>query len=32
MITKCKKCGCDALIKNGEWYECPKCGLMLAIL
>ncbi len=29
MITKCKKCGCDALIKNGEWYECPKCGSMM---
>lgn len=29
MITKCKKCGCDALIKNGEWYECPKCGTMM---
>ncbi len=29
MITKCKKCGCDALIKNGEWYECAKCGAMM---
>mgnify|MGYP005843395211 CR=1 FL=1 len=29
MITKCKKCGCDALIKNGEWYECPRCGAMM---
>ena len=29
MIKKCKKCGCDALIKNGEWYECPKCGAMM---
>ena len=29
MITKCRKCGCDALIKNGEWYECPKCGAMM---
>ena len=29
MITKCKKCGCDELIKNGEWYECPKCGAMM---
>ena len=29
MITKCKKCGCDALIKNVEWYECPKCGAMM---
>lgn len=29
MITKCKKCGCDTLIKNGEWYECPVCGAMM---
>ena len=29
MITKCKKCGCDTLIKNGEWYECPMCGAMM---
>lgn len=29
MITKCKKCGCDTLIKNGEWYECPMCGAMI---
>ena len=29
MITKCKKCGCDTLIKNGEWYECPMCGTMM---
>ena len=29
MIKKCKKCGCDALIKNGKWYECPKCGAMM---
>lgn len=29
MITKCKKCGCDTLIKNGEWYECPICGAMM---
>lgn len=26
MIEKCKKCGCDALIKDGDWYTCPKCG------
>lgn len=29
MITKCKKCGCDTLIKNGEWYECQMCGAMM---
>lgn len=29
MITKCKKCGCDTLIKSGEWYECPMCGAMM---
>ena len=29
MITKCKKCGCDTLIKNGEWYECPMCCAMM---
>ena len=29
MITKCKKCGCDTLIKNGDWYECPMCGAMM---
>lgn len=29
MITKCKKCSCDTLIKNGEWYECPMCGAMM---
>lgn len=29
MINKCKKCGCDALIKDGEWYECPACGAMM---
>lgn len=29
MINKCKKCGCDALIKNGDWYECPMCGAMM---
>jgi len=22
----CKKCGCDALIEDGDWIECPKCG------
>lgn len=30
MTTKrCKKCGCDALIKNGDWLECPACGAMM---
>ena len=23
---KCKKCGCDALIKKDDWYECANCG------
>lgn len=23
---KCKKCGCDTLIKNGDWYKCANCG------
>ncbi len=22
----CKKCGCDALIKEGDWLKCPNCG------
>lgn len=22
----CKKCGCDTLIKDGDWLECAKCG------
>lgn len=22
----CKKCGCDTLIEDGDWFECPKCG------
>lgn len=22
----CKKCGCDALIKDGDWLKCPNCG------
>lgn len=25
---KCKKCGCDTLIKKGDWYECADCGAM----
>lgn len=23
---KCKKCGCDTLIKNDDWYKCANCG------
>lgn len=23
---KCTKCGSDALIKKGDWYECASCG------
>lgn len=23
---KCTKCGSDALIKKGDWYECAGCG------
>lgn len=23
---KCKKCGCDTLLKEGDWYRCPNCG------
>lgn len=23
---KCKKCGCDTLIKTGDWYKCANCG------
>lgn len=26
---KCKKCGCDALIKTDDWYKCPNCGAMI---
>lgn len=26
MCMKCKRCGCDALIKKGDWYQCPNCG------
>ncbi len=22
----CKKCGCDALIAEGDWLRCPQCG------
>lgn len=23
---KCKKCGCDTLIKTDDWYKCANCG------
>lgn len=23
---KCKKCGCDTLIKQDDWYKCANCG------
>ena len=23
---KCKKCGCDTLFKDGDWYKCANCG------
>lgn len=23
---KCKKCGSEALIKSGDWYQCANCG------
>ncbi len=26
---KCKKCGCDALIKTDDWYKCPECGAVM---
>lgn len=26
MSIVCKKCGCDAMIKDGDWYKCPSCG------
>ena len=26
---KCKKCGCDALIKTDDWYKCPNCGAVI---
>ena len=29
MSLKCKKCGCDALIKSDDWYSCPKCGAVM---
>lgn len=22
----CKKCGCDTLMGDGDWLECPECG------
>ncbi len=29
MSMKCKKCGCDALIKTDDWYKCPNCGAVI---
>lgn len=29
MSLKCKKCGCDALIKADDWYKCPNCGAVI---
>lgn len=29
MSIKCKKCGCDALIKTDDWYKCPNCGTVM---
>lgn len=29
MSIKCKKCGCDALIKTNDWYKCPNCGAVI---
>ncbi len=26
---KCKKCGCDTLIKNDDWYTCANCGAVI---
>lgn len=26
MQMKCSKCGCDTLLKSGDWYECAQCG------
>lgn len=26
---KCKKCGCDTLIKKDDWYECANCGAVI---
>lgn len=26
---KCKKCGCDTLIKNGDWYTCANCSAVI---
>lgn len=25
----CKKCGCDTLIKNDDWYKCANCGAVI---
>ena len=25
----CKKCGCDTLIKNDDWYKCANCGAII---
>lgn len=29
MNIKCKKCGCDTLIKSGDWLRCPNCGTVM---
>lgn len=26
---KCKKCGCDTLFKDGDWYKCANCGAVI---
>ncbi|MGN1202101.1 MAG: signal peptidase I [Eubacterium sp.] len=26
---KCKKCGCDTLIKTDDWYKCANCGAVI---
>lgn len=26
---KCKKCGCDTLIKSDDWYTCASCGAVI---
>ena len=26
---KCKKCGCDTLIKSDDWYTCANCGAVI---
>lgn len=25
----CKKCGCDTLIQDGDWYKCANCGAVI---